>query len=85
MPVIALVDHPYTALTDRRAGVDFRFATLDGFRGLNGSLAYATDERRRVGLIYAYRFEFLRYDDVQAVRTASQAFSIGLVTRFGAP
>jgi hypothetical protein len=63
--------------------MDFRFASLDKLRGLNGSLAYSTDQRRRVGLTYTYTFGILRYDDIQAVRTTSQSFSVGLVTRFG--
>ena len=82
-PVVGFVDHPYSDTRAAEARVTARFVTVREFRGLAGAIIYAPSVRRRVGIEYAYRFRLLGYADLQPVHSASQALSVGVVTRFG--
>jgi hypothetical protein len=83
MPMIALADHPYSDTRSDYSPTDIRVTGLRTLRGINGALTYMPGERRHVGIGYAYRFSLLDYADVQPLRSASQSFAIGIVTRFG--
>ncbi|MEO6878898.1 MAG: hypothetical protein ABI205_10480 [Gemmatimonadaceae bacterium] len=82
-PLVALVDRPYSALKRNDAPTSVRVASLGSFRGIRGELSYAPAERRRTGIVYAYRFTVAEYADVQPLRTASQSLTVGVVRRFG--
>jgi hypothetical protein len=82
-PIVGFVDHPYSDTRAAEARVNARFVTVREFRGLAGAIVYAPSVRRRVGIEYAYRFRLLGYADLQPVHSASQALSVGVVTRFG--
>ncbi|HTE45969.1 MAG TPA: hypothetical protein VK636_12035 [Gemmatimonadaceae bacterium] len=81
-PLIALVDHPYSD-TRIESRVNVRPVTARDFRGFTGAVVYTPAERRRIGVEYAYRFRVFGYSDIQPVHSASQALSVGIVTRFG--
>ncbi len=82
-PLVALVDRPYSTLKRNDAPTSLRVAGVGSFRGVRGELSYAPAERRRIGIVYAYRFAVADYADVQPLRTASQSLTIGVVRRFG--
>jgi hypothetical protein len=82
-PIVGFVDHPYSDTRATEPRVNARLVTVQKFRGLTGAIVYAPAAQRRVGVEYAYRFRFLGYADLQPVHSASQALSVGIVTRFG--
>lgn len=82
-PLVGFVDHPYSDTRAAEARVNARFVTVREFRGLAGAIVYTPAVRRRVGIEYAYRFRLLGYADLQPIHSASQALSVGVVTRFG--
>ncbi|MEP6495119.1 MAG: hypothetical protein ABJF01_20700 [bacterium] len=81
-PLVGLVDHPYSDI--RVARISVRPVTAQNLHGFTGAIIYAPAAHRRVGIEYAYRFRVFGYSDVQPVRSASHALSVGVVTRFGA-
>ena len=82
-PIVGFVDHPYSDTRAAERRVDGRFVTAQDFRGLTGAIIYSPAVTRRIGIEYAYRFRLLGYSDLQPVHSASQALSVGIVTRFG--
>jgi hypothetical protein len=84
-PVVGLVDHPYSEAKSGSTPVALRTTTLGSLRQLDGIAQFTPDYTRRAGITFDYRFALLRYDDVQPLRSATQAFSIGIATQFGAP
>jgi hypothetical protein len=84
-PVVALVDHPYSEAKSGSTPVALRTATPGSLRQVDGVAQFTPDFSRRAGITFDYRFALLRYDDVQPLRSATQAFSIGIATQFGAP
>ena len=84
IPLIGLVNHPYSDSRNVSSRVNPRFATFARLRGAAAGISYATDLSNKIGFEYAYRLRVLRYADVQPMRTLSQMFSVGLVTRLGA-
>jgi hypothetical protein len=82
-PLIALVDHPYSDSRSGSALTDIRLLGPDSFQRVSGAVTYTSPERRGVGLIYTYRYERLRYADLQPLHAMSHSLSVGIVTRFG--
>ncbi len=83
VPLVGVVDHPYSDSRGSNAAIQPRFATASSLRGGTLTLAYAPAATRRIGLEYAYRIRVLDYADLQPMRTASQSLLVGIVTRFG--
>ena len=82
-PAIAWVDHPYSEIRSATSRVQMRFASITRLRAVDVGFSYAGNERRRIGVTYAYRLGVLRYDDVQPVRSITQTLSIGVTARLG--
>jgi hypothetical protein len=83
VPLVALADHPYSDLRSDYSPTSVRFAGPGTLRGLSGAVTYAPADRRRAGVVTAYRFSLLDYADVQPLRAVSQSLSVGVVVRFG--
>ena len=81
VPLVALVDHPYTDIREQRAPVSVRFVSAESYRGVRGGVAFTSSLSRTVGIVYAYRIGLLHFDDEQPVHSVTQSLSVGLVSR----
>jgi hypothetical protein len=79
LPLLNLVDHPYSETRAGDRGPHFRLASPRTFRGFDGALRYASAPGRHVALVYAYRLSWLSYADVQPVSAVTQSLSVGVV------
>ena len=84
-PLVAVVDHPYSAVWSKDAWPHLRAATIAQLRGVNGAISYSFAPDRRVTPTATYRFSALRYDDVRPVRALTQSLSIGVRVRLSSP
>ncbi len=83
IPLLALVDHPYSDIRAQSAPVDLRLVSLSSYRGLNGGLSFTNPLTQRLGVVCAYRVGVLHFDDEQPLHTVTQSLSIGIVRRIG--
>jgi hypothetical protein len=84
-PAIAVVDHPYAALTVGRDAPSLRVVSVNDLRAGSLFVAYEPFAYRAVSLRFAYNATVLRYDDVRPVRSLTQNLTLGVVTRLGRP
>jgi hypothetical protein len=80
-PLVAVVDHPYSAVWSKNAAPQLKGATIAQLRGLDGAISYSFAPDRRVSTLATYRVSALRYDDFRPVRALTQSFSVGLRVR----
>ncbi len=83
IPLLALVDHPYSDIRDQHTPLSFRFVSAESYRGLRGGVSFTNAVSRTLGVVYAYRVGIVRFDDTQPVREVEQSISVGLVARVG--
>ena len=83
VPLFAFVDHPFSDIRGEHAPLTFRFASVESYRGFRGGLSYTHAFSRTTGIVYAYRIDFLHFDDDQPVRAVTQSLSVGFVRRIG--
>jgi hypothetical protein len=83
VPLVGLVDHPYSRTRNASAPFEARFATVSSMHGATADISYSPASNRRFGIEYAYHLSTFSYADVQPIRSMSQTFSIGAVMRFG--
>lgn len=83
VPLLALVDHPYSDIREQRAPLAFRFVSVSSYRELNGGLSFSSPVARSIAIVYAYRVGVVHFDDDQPVRSITQRISVGLVTKLG--
>jgi hypothetical protein len=82
-PLVGLVDHPYSEAKAGYTPVAIHAVDARSFRALDALVRFAPEAARRMGITADYRASLLRFDDVQPLHAVSQAFSIGIATRFG--
>lgn len=82
-PVVALVDHPYTALWSGSGAPRMRFASVGQYHGVNGDVAYLR-RFNRLAIRMNYRAALTRIDEVASVRSLSQALTVGFAIPLGA-
>jgi hypothetical protein len=84
VPVASVIEHSYSIVNEHDAATNWRFAMPNALRAASATLAFTSAAKSRVGFMWLYRAEALRYDDVQPVRALTHSLSVGVVTRFGA-
>ena len=80
IPLVALVDHPFTDIRGESAPLAFRAVSVASYRGVNGGVSFTSSLTRTMGIVYAYRIGVVHYDDAQPVREVRQSISVGIVT-----
>jgi hypothetical protein len=83
VPVAGLVSHPYSGLKSDRRAVEFDATSLASLRAAAIGASYSAFVARATSVRYEYELRFMRYDDIQPVRSASQSLRVGLEHRFG--
>ena len=82
-PIVGVVVHSYSVVNEEGDATTRRVVTPAALRELSGSVSFAPVTTRRLGVIYTYRIDASRYDDIQSVRSASQSVTIGAVLELG--
>jgi hypothetical protein len=83
IPLVALVDHPFTDIRNQGAPLAFRAVSAASYRAVNGGVSFTSTVSRKVGIVYGYRIGVLHYDDEQPVRAVTQSVSVGVVRIVG--
>jgi hypothetical protein len=83
-PLVGVIDHPYSDIRINDGSVrTVRVANVATIHGLSGALTYAVAARDRLSVLCTYRVRLLHVADVQPLRSVSQTFGVGIVTRWG--
>jgi hypothetical protein len=82
IPLLALVDHPFTDIRGQAAPLAFRAVSVASYRGVNGGVSFTEAVSRSMGVRYAYRIGVVQYDDAQGVRAVTQSVSVGVVRNY---
>jgi len=82
IPLVALVDHPFSDVRDKPVPADFRFVSAASYRAMSGGISFSSALSSALGIVYSYRIRVMHFDDAQPVSAVTQSVSVGLVRRF---